>query len=78
LVVGVSETEAKINKCVPFFLDRNKTLIDEFMKGNARMLVITQQMSAPVGVGVVRRAGNLEPLSVVKLILKRTNSSPSG
>lgn len=62
----------------PVFFDRNKTLIDEFMKGNARMLVITQQMSAPVGVGVVRRTGNLEPLSVVKLILKRTNSSPSG
>ncbi|MGF6225531.1 RHS repeat-associated protein [Pseudomonas frederiksbergensis] len=59
-------------------MDRNKELIDDFMRGNARRLVITQPMSAPVGVGVVRRSGELESLSVVKLILKRTNESPSG
>ena len=59
-------------------MDRNKELIDDFMRGNARRLVITQPMSAPVGVGVVRRSGELESLSVVKLILQRTNESPSG
>ncbi|MGF6397103.1 RHS repeat-associated protein [Pseudomonas frederiksbergensis] len=59
-------------------MDRNKELIDDFMNGNARRLIITQPMSAPVGVGVVRRSGELESLSVVKLILQRTNESPSG
>jgi hypothetical protein len=59
-------------------MDRNKELIDDFVNGNARRLVITQPMSAPVGVGVVRRSGELESLSVVKLILQRANESPSG
>ncbi|MCO8310403.1 RHS repeat protein [Pseudomonas mandelii] len=59
-------------------MGKNKKLIDEFMKGKARKLVITEPMSAPVGVGVVRNSGKLEPLSVIKLILQRTTSSPAG
>jgi len=56
----------------------NKKVIDDFMKGNARKLVITQPMPAQVGVGVVRRSGTLEPLTVVKLILQKARNSPSG
>ncbi|WP_338585444.1 RHS repeat-associated core domain-containing protein [Pseudomonas sp. MAG733B] len=59
-------------------ISKNKKLIDEFMKGKAQKLVITQPMPAPVGVGVVRDSGRLEVLSTVKLILKKTPSTSSG
>ncbi|MFU2330254.1 RHS repeat-associated core domain-containing protein, partial [Pseudomonas sp. NFX98] len=59
-------------------ISKNKKLIDEFMKGKAQKLVITQPMPAPVGVGVVRDSGRLEALSTVKLILKKTPSTSSG
>ncbi|MNF60929.1 hypothetical protein D3C76_792240 [compost metagenome] len=59
-------------------ISKNKELIDEFMKGNAQKVVITQPMPAPVGVGVVRDSGRLEALSTVKLILKKTPSTSSG
>ncbi|MHC8322723.1 RHS repeat-associated core domain-containing protein [Pseudomonas sp. GB2N2] len=59
-------------------MSTNETMIEEFMKGNARKLVITQPMSAPVGVGVVRSSGRLEPLAVVKLVLQKERSLPSG
>ncbi|MNY31561.1 hypothetical protein D3C86_1657280 [compost metagenome] len=59
-------------------ISKNKKLIDEFMKGKAQKLVITQPMPAPVGVGVVRDSGRLEALSTVKLILKKTPNTSSG
>jgi len=55
-------------------IKQNKTLIDEFLNSRTRKLVITQQMPTPVGVGVVRESGKLEPLHFVKLILKKQSN----
>lgn len=59
-------------------MKKNKKTIDDFMIGNARKIVITEPMSTPVGVGVVRLSGKLESLAVVKLILQKSRNSPSG
>ena len=59
-------------------MEKNKKTIDDFMIGNARKIVITEPMSTPVGVGVVRLSGKLESLAVVKLILQKSRNSPSG
>ncbi|MGF0239373.1 RHS repeat-associated core domain-containing protein [Gordonia sp. IEGM753] len=56
---------------------QNKTLIDEFLNSRTRKLVITQQMTTPIGVGVVRNTGKLESLDFVKLILKKQSTSRS-
>ncbi|POA27309.1 MULTISPECIES: RHS repeat-associated core domain-containing protein, partial [unclassified Pseudomonas] len=57
---------------------KNEEIIDDFLSGRARKLVIAQQMPVPIGVGVVRHSGKLEPLSIVKLILQRAPNSPTG
>ncbi|QIA02447.1 RHS repeat protein [Pseudomonas fluorescens] len=69
-----SEAEAALSKVIR----NNKVTIDNFLQGNASKLVINEQVSAPAGVGVVRQSGRLEPLSSIRLVLRRDATSPLG
>ncbi|UFQ01952.1 RHS repeat protein [Pseudomonas fitomaticsae] len=69
-----SEAEAALSNVIR----NNKVTIDNFVQGNASKLVINEQVSAPAGVGVVRQSGRLEPLSSIRLVLRRDATSPLG
>ncbi|AZV26101.1 type IV secretion protein Rhs [Pseudomonas syringae] len=69
-----SEAEAALSNVIR----NNKVAIDNFVQGNASKLVINEQVSAPAGVGVVRQSGRLEPLSSIRLVLRRDATSPLG
>ncbi|WP_222833344.1 RHS repeat protein [Pseudomonas sp. SC3(2021)] len=56
----------------------NQKKIDEFLKGKAQRFVINERVSAPAGVGIVRKSGKLEPLFSIRLVLQREAKSPLG
>jgi hypothetical protein len=43
-----------------------------------KSLLLQQSFPSPVGVGVIRKSGKLESLSVVTLVLRKSNKSPIG
>ena len=43
-----------------------------------KKFVINEKVSAPAGVGVVRKSGKLEPLLSIRLVLQRDVKSPLG
>ncbi|AXI60638.1 type IV secretion protein Rhs [Pseudomonas kribbensis] len=72
--INRSEAEAALSNVIR----NNKVTIDNFLQGNASKLVINEQVSTPAGVGVVRQSGRLEPLSSIRLVLRRDAASPLG
>ena len=53
--------------------------IDEFLaEKNEKRLLLQQTFPSPVGVGVIRKSGKLEPLPVVTLVLRKSKESPVG
>ncbi|SDY35332.1 RHS repeat-associated core domain-containing protein, partial [Pseudomonas sp. NFACC08-1] len=60
-------------------LRMKETEIDEFLnKKLENKLLLQQSFPSPAGVGVIRKSGKLEPLSVVTLVLKKSKESPVG
>jgi hypothetical protein len=70
---------ATAESAVSSVLKTRKVEIDEFLSSRLRTsLSLRQPFSSPVGVGVVRQTGNLEPLSVVVLVIRKSDRSPTG
>ncbi|WPN62906.1 RHS repeat protein [Pseudomonas sp. P9_32] len=70
---------ATAESAVSSVLKTRKLEIDEFLSSRLRTsLALRQPFSSPVGVGVVRQTGNLEPLSVVVLVIRKSDRSPTG
>ncbi|MEX0166744.1 RHS domain-containing protein, partial [Pseudomonas brassicacearum] len=59
-------------------LKAKETEIDGFLRRPEKKLMLQQSFPAPVGVGVIRKSGKLENLSVVVLVLKKSKESPTG
>ena len=77
-VASTFATRSEAESTVSDVIDKNKDRISAFLNGEERRLAIIQPVPAPAGVGVVRRSGNLEQLSKVRLILQKNPSLPSG
>ncbi|WP_460319184.1 RHS repeat-associated core domain-containing protein [Pseudomonas ogarae] len=59
-------------------LKAKETEIDGFLRRPEKKLMLQQSFPAPVGVGVIRKSGKLENLSVVVLVLKKSKESSTG
>jgi hypothetical protein len=60
-------------------LKTKKKEIENFLSDTLeKSLLLQQSFPSPVGVGVIRKTGKLEPLSVVTLVLRKSNKSPTG
>ncbi|WP_305886539.1 RNase A-like domain-containing protein, partial [Pseudomonas sp. AD21] len=68
------EAEAALSNVIR----NNQKKIDDFVKGKMKKFVINEKVSAPAGVGVVRKSGKLEPLLSIRLVLQRDVKSPLG
>ncbi|WP_025113388.1 RHS repeat-associated core domain-containing protein, partial [Pseudomonas sp. H1h] len=68
------EAEAALSNVIR----NNQKKIDDFVKGKTKKFVINEKVSAPAGVGVVRKSDKLEPLLSIRLVLQRDVKSPLG
>ncbi|WP_434672902.1 RHS repeat-associated core domain-containing protein [Pseudomonas sp. R1-15] len=70
---------ATAESAVSSVLRARKADVDGFLNNRLRTsLTLQQSFTSPVGVGVIREAGILEPLSVVVLVLRKSDRSPTG
>ncbi|MBC3778079.1 RNase A-like domain-containing protein, partial [Pseudomonas sp. SWRI99] len=69
-----AEAEAALSKVIR----NNQNKIDTFIKGQAKKAVINEQVSAPAGIGVIRKTGKLEQLYSIRLVLQRKEKTPLG
>ncbi|MGN8346893.1 RNase A-like domain-containing protein, partial [Pseudomonas sp. SMV71] len=70
---------ASAESTVSKVLNAKETEIDGFLNNKLeKKLVLQQSFPSPVGVGVIRKSGKLESLSVVTLVLKKSKQSPTG